>query len=102
MAKYESESVDRLMQAITLIETPKECRAFFDDLCTIKELQNLATRLDAAVMISEGVNYLEISKKIGASSTTISRVSRCYNFGDDGYKSMIEKLKKQGMLHEDR
>ena len=92
MAKYTSDSIDRLMKAITLIETPEECRAIFDDLCTIKELQNMAMRLDMAIMISKGINYQEISKETGASTTTISRVSRSYNYGDDGYKNLIRKL----------
>ena len=94
MAGYTSKSIDRLMKAVSLIETPEECRAFFDDLCTIKELQNMAMRLDTALMLAEGVNYQEISKQTGASTATISRVSRCYNYGDDGYKNIIEKLKK--------
>ena len=94
MAKYTNASIDRLMQALTLIESPEECRALFDDLCTIKELQNMATRLDTAIMIADGVNYQEISKKTGASTATISRVSRAYNYGDDGYKSIIAKLRK--------
>ena len=81
------------MKAISLIETPEEGRAFFDDLCTIKELQNMAMRLDTAFMLADGVNYQEISKQTGASTATISRVSRCYNYGDNGYRNIIKKLK---------
>ncbi len=95
MAGYTSKSIDRLMKAISLIKTPEECRAFFDDLCTIKELQNMAMRLDTALLLEKGVNYQEISRQTGASTATISRVSRCYNYGDEGYKNIIEKLKKE-------
>lgn len=92
MAKYTNDSIDRLMKAISLVESPQECRALFDDLCTIKEMQNMAMRLDTAIMLSKGINYQEISKQTGASTATISRVSRCYNYGDDGYKNIIAKL----------
>lgn len=94
MANYTNESIQRLMKAIALAETEEECKALFDDLCTIKELQNMAMRLDTAILLSEGVNYLDISQQTGASTTTISRVSRCYNYGDGGYKNIIRKLKE--------
>ncbi len=92
MSKYTNEATDRLMLAISLLQTPEECTAAFEDLCTINEIQNMATRLEVAIMISQGINYQEISKKTGASSTTISRVARCYNYGEDGYKNIIRKL----------
>jgi TrpR-related protein YerC/YecD len=92
MASYTNESIDRLMKAIALTDTPEECRALFEDLCTIKEIQNMAMRLDTAIMISKGENYQEISKQVGASTATISRVSRSYYYGSDGYKKTIERL----------
>ena len=95
MPKYTNDSIKRLMKAISLIETQEECEALFDDLYTIKEIQNMAQRLDAAILLSEGVSYQEISKQTGASTTTISRVSRCYNYGDEGYKNIIRKLREE-------
>lgn len=95
MAHYKNESIDRLMKAISLLDNKEECEALFDDLCTIKELQNMAQRLDTAILLSQGASYQEISKITGASTTTISRVSRCYNYGDEGYKKIIEKLKEE-------
>ena len=95
MPKYTNDSIKRLMKAISLIETQEGCEALFDDLCTIKEIQNMAQRLDAAILLSEGVSYQEISKQTGASTTTISRVSRCYNYGDEGYKNIIRKLREE-------
>lgn len=102
MSKYTNDSIKRLIKAITSLESEEECQAFLDDLCTIKELQNMAQRLDAAIMISQGISYLEISRKTGASTATISRVSRCYNYGDEGYKNIINKLKDAGCIDEDQ
>ncbi|MCR4633963.1 MAG: helix-turn-helix domain-containing protein [Erysipelotrichaceae bacterium] len=101
MPKYINDSIKRLFQAIPLLENEKECEAFFDDLCTINELQNMAQRLETAVMIAKGISYQEISKKTGASTTTISRVSRCYNYGDEGYKNIIRRLQQKGLIDED-
>ena len=102
MPKYMNDSIRRLFQAILLLENEKECEDFFDDLCTINELQNMAQRLDAVILIAQGISYQEISKKTGASSTTISRVSRCYNYGETGYKNMIRKMKEAGFIDEDQ
>ena len=102
MTKYINDSIKRLAKALILLETEEECESLLDDLCTIKELQNMAQRLDTAIMISRGVSYLEISRKTGASTTTISRVSRCYNYGDEGYKNIIRKMKEAGCIDEDQ
>ncbi len=93
MSTYINESVRRLMEAITMINDPKVCEDLFIDLCTIKEIQNMAMRLDVARMIDQGVNYQKISEKTGASTATISRVSRSYYYGRDGYKKVIEQIK---------
>ncbi|MBO4235070.1 MAG: hypothetical protein J5928_01330 [Firmicutes bacterium] len=100
MSKYENESVDRLMRAISLIDSPEECRMLFEDLCTIKEIQNMAMRLDTATLLSQGINYQEISKRTGASTATITRVGRSYNYGKDGYKMILSRLDETEKLHE--
>ena len=70
-----------------------ECYAYFSDLCTIKELQDMAQRLDAAILLHEGVNYQQIVQTVGISTATIGRVSKCLNYGTGGYRAAIEKLK---------
>lgn len=94
MPVYHNESIENLFRAITAIKTPEECRAFLEDLCTIKELQDMAQRFDTAILLSEGKNYQEISAKVGISTATISRVSRCLNYGSGGYRAAIENLSK--------
>lgn len=89
-----SESIDRLFKAILNLENIEECYDFFEDLCTVKEIQDMAQRLDTAVLLNEGLNYQAISRQVGVSTATISRVSKCLNYGSDGYKTAIERLKK--------
>ena len=92
MADFHSESMKRLFRAIGLLQNEEECAAFFDDLCTIRELQDMAQRLDTAVMLGKGVNYQEISRRVGVSTATISRVNRCLSYGAGGYRTILERL----------
>lgn len=85
------EKFNNLFKAIALIESDKECKSFFEDLCTIKELSDMNQRLEVAKLLSSGKNYQEISVLTGASSATISRVNKCLTYSS-GYKEMIKKL----------
>ena len=96
MQSFHSESIDRLYRAILLLKTEQECADFFEDLCTIMELQDMAQRLDAAMMLKKGSNYQTISKEIGISTATISRVSKCINYGSGGYNIILERLLEDG------
>jgi len=89
-----STSIDRLFQAMLALESVDDCYEFFEDLCTIKELQDMAQRLDTAVLLDEGLNYQTISKQVGVSTATISRVSKCLNYGTGGYKKALERFKE--------
>ena len=85
---------DQFYSAILSLKTKDECRAFFDDICTIKELQDLMQRLQVALMLSKGMNYQEISNRTSVSSATISRVNRCLNYGEGGYVTVLERMGK--------
>lgn len=93
MKSYYNDSVKRLFNTITSMQSEEECRAFFEDLCTIKEIQDMAQRLDTAVLLDEGMSYQKIAEKVNVSAATISRVSRCLNYGTNGYHNAIEKIK---------
>lgn len=95
MKKIETESTKKLLTAISKINNIEELELFFDDICTIKEFQDMAMRFETAIALSEGKNYQQIVKEIGASSATISRVNRCLLYGDGGYKIAIEKIGKE-------
>jgi len=92
--KLKNEMSDHLFEAILNLKTIDECYNFFEDLCTIKEIQEMSQRFEVAKMLFEGAKYNEITKKTGASPATISRVNRCLNYGADGYKTILERLKK--------
>ena len=92
MANMQNESKDRLFRAILQLDSIDDCYAFFEDLCTIKEVNDMAQRMDAAVLLSRGENYQTIAKEVGISTATISRVSRCLNYGSGGYQAAINKL----------
>lgn len=92
MANYQTPSTERLYKTIAAIETPEECRAFFEDLCTIKEILDMSQRLDAAVLLDKGYSYQKISDAVGVSTATICRVSRALTYGAGGYKNAIDKM----------
>ena len=93
MPNFQSESIDRLFDAIMSLESTEDCYRFFEDLCTIKELQDMAQRLDAAFLLDQGLNYQTISQQVGISTATISRVSKCLKYGG-GYRQVIDKTKE--------
>ena len=87
--------MDRLFKSILKLENVDECYQFFEDLCTIKELQDMSKRLETAELLSQGVNYQTISERVGVSAATISRVSRCLNYGDGGYRRALDRMKEE-------
>ena len=95
MPKNHSEAAHRLYTAILSLETEQECAAFFEDICSIKELQDISQRLEVATMLHEGKNYQEVSRETGASTATICRVNKCLNYGSGGYRLAMERLPKE-------
>lgn len=94
MVNWHNEDTDELCKAILSLKTEEECYAFFDDAFTIKEVIDIAQRLKVAKMLAEGVSYNVISKETSVSTATISRVSKCLEYGNGGYKTVLERLKK--------
>ena len=86
---------NELLQALLTLRTEEEAAAFFDDLCTLKELQSLAQRLQVARLLRAGNTFTEIAERTGASSATIARVNRCLQAGPGGYKTVLDRLDGQ-------
>lgn len=84
--------VDRLLDAFLSLRTPDEVFAFLEDVATVREIQDMAQRLAVARMLAAGEHYDRIRELTGASTTTISRVSRCLNYGADGYQMVIGRV----------
>ncbi len=89
------EKTDYLFKAILSLKTTDECYAFFDDLCTVAELQEMSKRMMAAKMLADNCIYNEIVEKTGLSTATISRVNRCLKYGSDGYRLILDRLQKE-------
>ncbi len=90
----EKENLSQFYKAILSLENEEECKLFFDDVATIKELLDLSARLEVARMLDNKAVFSEISKETGASSATISRVNKCLTYGDGGYKTVLDRLNK--------
>ena len=90
--KINSASVDFIFDAILSLQNREECYAFFEDICTIKELQSLYQRFRVACLLDSGSNYLEVSDTTGASSATISRVNRSLIYGEGGYDIVFSRI----------
>ena len=91
-SKLQNEQTDSLFEAILLLEGKEECYRFFEDLCTVKEVQAMSQRLEVAKMLKDKKTYVEIEDKTGASTATISRINRALNYGEGGYKLVLERL----------
>ncbi len=77
------------------LKNREECKKFFEDICTIKEIQDLQQRLTVAKMLDEGRVYSEITEKTGASAATMSRVNKCLTYGSDGTRPCSNVSKKR-------
>ena len=93
--KIKTEAVDHLFEAVLTLESPEECYAFVEDVCTVNELLSLSQRYEVARMLRDKKTYLEIAEKTGASTATISRVNRSLNYGNDGYDMVFARLKEE-------
>lgn len=92
--KIHTPETDCLFTAISTLASIEEFYQFFEDLCTINEIQSMTQRFHVAKMLRENKVYTEISKETGASTATISRVNRALNYGTDGYDLAIHRLKE--------
>ncbi len=86
------ENLDLLLKCLSALESTDETLSFLEDLCTIKEIEDMQHRLEIAQGLFNGKTFSEVQEITGASSTTVSRVSRCLKYGT-GYKSILEKIK---------
>ena len=94
MANFNIEAYDNLFEAVLKLKSIEDCRKFFEDACTVKEIEAISQRIEVANMLRFGKNYNEISKSTGASTATISRVNKCLLYGTGGYNIVLGEEKK--------
>ena len=87
-----TKDVDMLFDAILSLKDREECYKFFEDALTVREILDIAQRLKAAEMLKAGRSYNDVCTETGMSTATISRVSKCLNYGSGGYRSAIEQI----------
>ena len=95
MSSWHNKSTDGLCEALLSLKTKEECYAFLEDICTIKEALDISQRLSVAKMLKNGVSYAKITKETGASAATISRVSKCCEYGTGGYDIVIGRCEDE-------
>lgn len=81
-----------MYEAILTLRTAEECMRFFDDLCSVTELNAMEQRYQVASLLNDGHIYSTILEQTGASSATISRVNRSLLYGANGYEIAFERL----------
>ena len=84
-----AEKMEHLFHLISSLDSLEDCQALFHDLCTMNELENMAERLHAAKLLLEGMTYNQIMAQADISSATLSRVSRCVQYGK-GYSQLLK------------
>ena len=92
-SRVNNELLDRLFKCILTMENVDECYRLFQDLCTVNELQAIAQRMEVARMLDENHTYIEIAEETRASTATISRVNRSLNYGADGYRLALLRVR---------
>ena len=85
-----SEKIENLYKIILKLETTEECKVLLEDLCTRKEVANMAERLYAAQLLLEGKTYNQVISETSISSATLSRISQCVQYGK-GYSALLKK-----------
>jgi TrpR-related protein YerC/YecD len=91
--KWKDALTDKLCEAFLTLETMEEMYAFLEDVATIGEIKALAQRLEVAKFLKEGRTYPQIAQSTGASTATISRVKKFLDYGANGYKTVLERMK---------
>lgn len=86
---------DQLFHAILSLKSVDECYEFFEDACTIRELNEISQRFDVAEKLWRGKSYNEINQDTGASTATICRVKKCLMYGNSGYRLVLDRLSGQ-------
>jgi TrpR-related protein YerC/YecD len=92
MDTWQTPAVDDLCRVLAGLRTPAEAAALLRDLCTLSEIEALSHRLAVARLVAEGRPYAEVAQRVGASTTTVTRVAHWLRHGEGGYAVALERL----------
>lgn len=91
-SKFMNDETELLFDAVLTLKSKDDCYRFFEDICTINEMQSIAQRFYIAKMLYEDKTYQEIEEITKASTATISRINKCLKYGADGYQTALKRL----------
>lgn len=94
-SRLENEQTDNLARAFMTLESMEDCYRLFEDLFTIREIQDLSQRLEVAQLLQNQATYTEIVERTGVSTATIGRVNRALNYGAGGYQRVLERMNQK-------
>ena len=94
-SRLKNDQADNLARAFLTLETEEDCYRLFEDLFTIREIQDLSQRLEVAQLLQAQATYTEIVEKTGVSTATIGRVNRALNYGAGGYQRVLERMREK-------
>lgn len=94
-SRIQDDQIDELFKAMLTLKTIEEYYMFFDDIATISEIQALSHRLRVAKLLDHNETYIHIEKETGASTATISRISKYLHYGSNGYRIVLDRLKEK-------
>ena len=94
-SRLQNQQTDNLAKAFLALENMEDCYRLFEDLFTIREIQDLSQRLEVAQLLKSQATYTEIVEKTRVSTATIGRVNRALNYGAGGYQRVLEKTAKK-------
>jgi len=92
---WQTTEIDDLFEAILSLRTREEAARFLRDLCTLAELETMAHRWQVVQLLDQGLPYLEVAKRTGASTTTVTRVAHWLRHGEDGYRLALDRRKRR-------
>lgn len=96
-SRLKDPALDFLFEGVLRLRTVEECYRFFEDLCTVGELQAMAQRFQVAALLQKGATYEQVEKLTGMSSATIARINRFLRYGADGYRLILSRLEEEGV-----
>ena len=92
---WQTQEISELCDAMASLRNADEASRFLRDLCTLSELEAMAHRWQVARLLEEGLPYLEISRRTHASTTTVTRVAHLLRHGEDGYRLLLDRMKRR-------
>lgn len=99
--KIRTQLVDNLLNVFAALDDEDEVYQFLQDLCTVREISEMSQRLEVARMLADKQSYVVVQEATGASATTISRVSKCLNYGSGGYQHALAIIDQDDQKNEE-